>query len=136
MDEFVNDVVQSESVLSVRDAAERIGEPQWRVYGWIRRKNGLRVQRQGRRIYIADADLQAFMLGRKKMPGPGDQGQESGDARSLPVTEPAIAADGGAQEKQSVTPPVVNESYGQQELRHQPRMLGSRGYLCVPQWKI
>jgi len=117
MSDVVNVPAQSESALSVRDAAERIGEPRWRVYGWIRRKNGLLVQRKGRRIYIAEGDLQAFMLGRKKMPGPGNQGQESEDARPLPVTEPALAADGGAQEKPSVTPPVVKETYGQQELR-------------------
>ncbi len=137
MSELLNVPTDSESVLSVREAAERTGEPRWRIYGWIRRKSGPRVHRHGRRIYVAAADLKAFMLENKKAFKSRGPQQEGDDARRpLPASEPVTEPTSVVQESLRVCSPVSGEGCGQRELPYRPRMFCDRGMLFVPEWEV
>jgi hypothetical protein len=65
-----------------------LGISRSRTYHWIRKSTGLRVQRQGRRIFIGREDLDAFLGRLTGAPEPPEQ--SGGEPAGAPATAPAV----------------------------------------------
>lgn len=75
-------------LLTASEVSEILGISRSRTYHWIRKSSGLRVQRQGRRIFIGREDLDAF-LGRLTG-APASPEESAGETSGAHETAPAV----------------------------------------------
>jgi excisionase family DNA binding protein len=81
-------------LLSVREAAERIGVSSKAVYAWTYRKQPLTVQRDGRRVFVHVEDLEAFLNAKLPKPISTEPSPNVENENTIPVPEdPAHAPD-------------------------------------------
>lgn len=134
MSEFATEKDGAQRMLSVREAAGMAGVTIWKIYGWARRKSGLRVRREQRRIYIAEIDLLGFMRARGFVVPELDLEEKPAivevESASMPMVEaePAVVTDLKEDFRGKLG------SSGQREMSRSPRRLGGHAFVCVPEW--
>jgi len=129
-------ICKEPTLLSVKQVAIMAGVPRARVYWWIgRKKDGLLVRHEGRRIWIGSDELLRFA---KKHVLAVDE-KRFDTQKDLPENNSPCPRDerAGAQEREIPADGFRGKlgSNGQRQLRPTTRRL-SAGVLFVPQWIV
>jgi excisionase family DNA binding protein len=107
-------------LMSVAEVARQIEVHPKTVYAWTYRKTPLPVHREGRRVFIAGEDLDAFLIANlPKSPSPAQEtGIAKDDTPSTPVDESASPVEDAA------TPLIEKRTDGCQRELGQARNVG------------
>jgi excisionase family DNA binding protein len=114
-------------LMSVAEVARQIEVHPRTVYAWTYRKSPLPVHREGRRVFIAGEDLDAFLIA--NLPNSPSPAQETGIAKndipSTPVVESASSVEDAA------TPLIEMRTSGCQRELGRARSLGLPGMALI-----